>query len=285
MADLVFLMNRKEPCTVEEFLCQDCKLSKRQLTKLKHIKNGITIQGKLARSIDIISFGQEIILHFQDNKILQANPNLQIDLIFEDEDLLVFNKPAGMPVHPSQRHYDDTLGNAFASQFPELTFRPVNRLDKDTSGLVAVAKHALSASYLHKNIKKIYYAVVTGNLLDSGVINKPIDRKSNSVIERCIADSGKPAVTHFQTLQRTEKYCFLQLILETGRTHQIRVHMASVGCSLAGDELYGGCMEDINRQALHCGEFHYLDKYKKYHKIIAPIPEDMRILLERKEKE
>ncbi|MDE5792416.1 MAG: RluA family pseudouridine synthase, partial [Oscillospiraceae bacterium] len=266
---------------VEEFLCQDCRLSKRQLTKLKHIKNGITIQRKLARSIDIISFGQEIILHFQDNKILQANPNLQIDLIFEDEDLLVFNKPAGMPVHPSQRHYDDTLGNAFASQFPELTFRPVNRLDKDTSGLVAVAKHALSASYLHKNIKKIYYAVVTGNLLDSGVINKPIDRKSNSVIERCIADSGKPAVTHFQTLQRTEKYCLLQLILETGRTHQIRVHMASVGCSLAGDELYGGCMEDINRQALHCGEFHYFDKYQKYHKIIAPIPEDMSILLER----
>ena len=283
MPDLVFFMNRKEPCTVEEFLCQDCKLSKRQLTKLKHIENGITIQGKLVRSIDKIYAGQEIRLHFQDHKILQPNANLKIDLLFEDEDLLVFHKPAGMPVHPSQRHYNDTLGNAFASQFPELTFRPVNRLDKDTSGLVAVAKHAVSASYLHGNIKKIYYAIVTGDLPNSGVINKSIDRKSNSVIERCIADSGKPAVTHFQVLQKTGKYYFLQLILETGRTHQIRVHMASVGCPLAGDALYGGCMEDINRQALHCGEFLYLDKYHKYHKIIAPIPEDMKLLLERTE--
>lgn len=278
MPDLLFSMNRTEPCTVEIFLCQDCKLSKRQLCKLKRTEHGITIRGKTVRSIDMIYPNEIITLHFQDEKLLQANPDLHAELVFEDEDVLVFHKPAGMPVHPSHRHYDDTLGNAFASQFPEFTFRPVNRLDKDTSGLVAVAKHALSASYLHKNIHKVYYALVTGNPPDSGVIQKPIDRKSDSVIERCIADTGKPAVTHFKTLQRGT-YCLLKLLLETGRTHQIRVHMASIGCPLAGDALYGGCTKDIARQALHCGEFCYLDKHHQYHEITALMPEDMKLLL------
>jgi len=188
-----------------------------------------------------------------DESFLEPNPELKIPVIFENEDMVIFDKPSGIPVHPSIRHQGDTLGNYFSCIYPGLTFRPVNRLDCNTSGLCAVAKNAYGASYYQGNISKIYYAVAEGITDESGIIDAPIARKCESIILRCVRDDGQRAVTRYRRIFHNEKYSLLEVIPETGRTHQIRVHFSYIGHPLAGDDLYGGKQDDIQRQALHCG--------------------------------
>ena len=256
-------------------------ISKRLITKLKRIENGLLRNGEHIRTIDILHSGDVIQLHTEEKQnSLAPNSSLNIPIIYEDENLVVFNKPTGTPVHPSILHYDDTLGNYFSFLYPKLIFRPINRLDRDTSGLCIVAKNQLYASHLQKHIQKTYFAVACGRITGCGRIDAPIARVDNSIILRKVSPEGQRAVTNYSVIKYNEKYTLLKINLETGRTHQIRVHFAHIGHPLAGDEMYGGNCEDLQLQALHCGELMVtlIDGAKMEFK--ADIREDMKKLID-----
>ena len=207
-------------------------------------------------------------------------------IMYEDEDILVIDKPANMPIHPSLNHYEHTLANAvcyyFANQNIPYTFRCVNRLDKNTTGLTVVAKHMLSSAILSqaiatKTIKREYLAIVEGETEDFGTIDAPIARKDSSTIERCINfEIGERAVTHYQKLDTKNGYTLLSLVLETGRTHQIRVHMSSIGHPLIGDFLYNPSSHELPRQALHSHKLELIHPVTKASMTFtAPLPQDM----------
>lgn len=217
----------------------------------------MTRRGELIRSIDTVEKGDVIVLTLEDDSLLDPGPQLNVPVAYENDSLVVFDKPSGMPVHPSVRHQGDTLGNYFAYLYPGLTFRSVNRLDRDTSGLCIVAKDAFSAKLLQGGCEKVYYAAVHGAIPESGTIDAPIARERESIILRCVREDGQRAVTHYRRLMMNGKYSLAEIHLETGRTHQIRVHFAHIGAPLAGDDLYGGLREDITRQALHCGRLSF----------------------------
>lgn len=225
-------------------------------------------------------FGDVIELHLPEVPSVVANAVRSVPICFETADFVVYQKPPDLPVHPSQNHYTDTLGNCFCAAYPGLACRPVNRLDRNTSGLCVFAKSAYAANQLQYHLQKRYYAVVEGVLTGSGTVSAPIAREQESIIIRCVRADGKPAVTHYRALQHNDKYTLLQLRLETGRTHQIRVHMAHIGHPLAGDTLYGGRTDAIDRQALHCGRLILpLAQQTGTVTVGAALPEDMASLL------
>ena len=280
MKEIVFSAITDKPLTLENFLTKK-GVSKRLLKKLKHQQNGITRNGILIRSVDTINNGDTIVLRISDDKFLEPNGNLDIPTAYEDDNVIVFNKPAGIPVHPSLKHHNDTLGNYFAYLFPELTYRPVHRLDNYTSGLCIVAKDSHSANVLQGNFRKVYYAVVHGITDEYGTIDAPLARREDSIILRCVREDGQKAVTHYKRLKYNNKYSLLEINLETGRTHQIRVHFSHIGHPLAGDELYGGNCQDIQRQALHCGRLEFNQPVTGQHIIVnAGFPEDIKKLSE-----
>ena len=230
---------------------------------------------------------------------------LPIDIVYEDEDLLVVNKPAGMPIHPSRNNPDNSLGNALAWYYKQkqqaFVFRCINRLDRDTSGLTIVAKHMVSGAILAQmvaaksrdglqaqGIHREYLAIVEGNVEPAeGVINAPIARKESRCLERVVDyEKGDRAITHYQKLKTwknarsNKKMSLVALQLETGRTHQIRVHMAWFGHPLAGDTLYGNDGARLPRHALHCAEtvFPHPESGAQM-QFICPLPEDMAGLL------
>ncbi len=279
MRNIEYKYTGENPVTLQNFL-KTQGVSARLLKKLKRQENGITREGKLIRSIDEVRNGDVIRLNINDERFLEANGNLYAEKLFENEYCVVFNKPYNMPVHPSIKHQGDTLGNYFAYEYPHLTFRPVNRLDRNTSGLCLIAKNPHSANMLQGNIKKVYYAVVCGHTEPYGTINAPIARENETIILRTVRDDGKPSVTHYKTLKQNEKYSLVEINLETGRTHQIRVHFSYIGHSLAGDELYGGLCEDIQRHALHCGKLIFNDIFTgKKITVNSDISEDMLKLI------
>ena len=218
------------------------------------VKNSITEQGKMT-------------------------PELSAAIAYEDEDVVVFDKPPYMPVHPSIRHHDDTLANLFAARYPGISFRPINRLDRNTSGLCVCAKNRFAASVLADSLQKAYFAITNGTP-PGNTVNAPIGREGDSIIRRCVTPEGKPAVTHFEPVGGNSRRTLLRVTLETGRTHQIRVHMAYLGFPLCGDEMYGGDMSAIERQALHCGEVSFTQPvtHEMIH-VSAPLPEDMATLI------
>ena len=200
-------------------------------------------------------------------------------MVFENESVIVFNKPQGMPVHPSMNHYEDTLGNYFSALYPELTFRPVNRLDKGTSGLCIVAKDAHAASLLQGCCTKVYYAAAEGETPPEGRIDAPIARERESIILRCVREDGQPSVTEYRRITFSGRYSLLEVRPLTGRTHQIRVHFAHIGHPLAGDDMYGGGLENITRQALHCGSITFREPQTgEMMTVTAELPDDMAAL-------
>lgn len=266
--------------TVEDLLKHN-NVSRRLITKLKRTKNGIALNSLGIRTIDKLKVGDVIVISIDDTHQLEANPNLKAEIVYEDSDLIVFNKPYDMPVHPSIKHQGDTLGNYFSAVCSGLTFRPVNRLDRNTSGLCVVAKNAYAAKALSHAVKKTYYAVVSGVISDSGTISQPIARESDSIIKRCVRCDGQTAVTHYEPIKMHNNYTLVKINLETGRTHQIRVHFSFIGYPLAGDSLYGGDCTRIERQALHCGMLIFT-KPLTHEKIIlsAKLPNDMSKLID-----
>ena len=186
--------------------------------------------------------------------------DLPLDIRYEDEWLLVINKPAGQLVHPTTKESCGTLGNAlmhyFTSNGEAHSFHPVHRLDRDTSGLLLIAKEPQIQYQLSpkgcKNFKREYQAIIEGCLTPpDGLIDAPIARALPSIILRKVSPEGQPARTHYRTIKQGSGLSLIELELETGRTHQIRVHMAHLGHPLLGDDLYGGNMDYIQRQALH----------------------------------
>ena len=254
-------------------------ISRRVLTALKR-SGGLTRGGGLLRTVAAVHAGEVITLQLDGGETsVAANPELSADIVYEDEDVVVFNKPPFMPVHPSQRHHDDTLANLFAARYPGLPFRPINRLDRNTSGLCVCAKNQFAAAALSGSISKVYYAITDGTP-PGDTVDAPIGRLGDSVIERCVTPDGKPAVTHFRKIAG-ERRALLRITLETGRTHQIRVHMAHIGFPLCGDDMYGGDCTAISRQALHCGEVEFtLPVSGERITISAPLPDDMAAILD-----
>lgn len=245
---------------------------------LKRTPMGITRNGEHCRSVDILRKGDRVMLRIPESGGCRPEPNhaVHVPVVYEDEDIIVYDKPPNMPVHQSPGHYEDSLANAFAAGFPNTAFRAVNRLDKDTSGLCLAAKSRIGANISHENISKLYYAVCCGRITEPVRVDEPIGREDGSAIKRMVRNDGKRAVTNVYPLSGNDKYTLLKIILETGRTHQIRVHLSHIGFPLAGDSLYGGDMSYISRQALHCGEMNFIHPVSgKEICLFAPLPEDI----------
>lgn len=215
---------------------------------------------------------------------------IALDIIYEDDALLVLNKPAGIAIHPTMRHFENTLSNGVKYYFDTIglkrKIRPVNRLDINTSGIVIFAKNEyvhslLSTQMQNGSFKKEYIAICAG-IFDKkeGTINAPIGRKENSIIERCVCSNGQEAITHYKVLNDYDNYSELLVTLETGRTHQIRVHTAFAGHPILGDTLYGSKSSLISRQALHSYKTTIINPITNTKMIFtAPIPDDMKKLL------
>ena len=184
-------------------------------------------------------------------------PEIPVQVVYQDAFAVVLEKPPHLAVHPTLNYPYDTLANGYgawaAQQGHSPVFRPVNRIDKDTSGLVLAAKNTYAAPLLAQNVEKLYYAVVEGELpLGKGVIDAPIGRQADSIIGRCVTPEGKPSRTEYTIVKVKNGLSLAACVPVTGSTHQIRVHFASIGHPLAGDDLYGGSRQRIGRQALHC---------------------------------
>lgn len=242
--------------TVGDFLRKH-SVSRRLCTLQKRVPDGISLNGTRIRTVDRVCEGDIVALKMSDEHFLEPNNGLYVPVVYEDSGTVVFDKPTDMPVHPSINHTHDTLGNFFSAKYPELSFRPINRLDKDTSGLCAIAKNAHSAALLQGTLNKVYYAAVCGEIRGGGTISAPIGRAGDSIIRREVRADGQTAITDYTALNFNGKYTLLRITLRTGRTHQIRVHFAYIGHPLAGDDFYGGDDTDIKYQALHCGELEF----------------------------
>lgn len=241
--------------TAERFL-KSRGFSHKLISRLK-ASGGLTRGDELLRTVDSLSAGDTVCVRMEDSGDVVPNPDVKAAIAYENEDVVVFDKPPGLPVHPSIVHYDDTLGNLFAALFPNSAFRPIHRLDKDTSGLVACAKNKLAAATLCEGggrIQKTYFAVISGTITQGGEIDAPIGRADGSIIKREVREDGQRAVTLYEPLLCKNGKTLLKITLKTGRTHQIRVHFAYIGHPLCGDEMYGGDRSEIQRQALHCGK-------------------------------
>ncbi len=250
--------------------------SRRLTVRLKHTEGGITRGGTLLRTVDKVSAGDRVLLFCKEESRLEPSSGLTVPILYEDGSAVVFDKPPGMTVHPSMKHHGDTLGNYFSALYPQLVFRPVSRLDRDTSGCVIIAKTQYEAAALQRNFGKEYLALCCGHP-EGNIIEAPIAREEGSLIKRCVRADGKPAVTEFEVIASSEKYSLCRVMPLTGRTHQIRVHFAYIGCPLAGDGLYGGSMEDMSRQALHCAKVSFETPSGGKVTVTSPEPEFVRL--------
>ena len=274
--------------TINQILKQEFQISARLLHKLiveKHVSlnNNIIDTRNPVINGDIITVN----LDFEEESENIVSTSMNLDIIFEDEALLILNKPAGIAVHPSIFHYEDSLSNGVKFYFENVglkrKIRPVNRLDLNTSGLIIFAKNEYVQECLIQQMqsgafKKEYIAIVSGNFQDSkGTINLPIARKDNSIIERCVSKDGQEAITDYYVMQKFDEYSIVKCSLRTGRTHQIRVHMAAISHPLLGDSLYGVSSTLINRQALHSYRICFVHPISHENlEFTCELPEDMK---------
>lgn len=267
--------------------------SSRLLVRLRTTPDCIFIGDTSVFSNRILECDDVLTVHLTEKKGSESIVPVPMDLniLYEDDHVLVINKQAGMPVHPSQGNYGNTLANGIAHYMNEkgtdFVFRAVNRLDRDTSGLLLIAKNMLSSCILSDQVKdhaihREYVAIVCGKTDESGTIDVPIARKDGSTIERIPSpEFGESAVTHYKTLayDPEKDLSCIQLLLETGRTHQIRVHMKHIGHPLPGDFLYHPDYRFIDRQALHSAYLRFTHPITgKSMEFRAPLPEDMEKL-------
>ena len=269
------------------------KFSSQIMTHLKRTENGILLNGAWGRVRDILHTSDALTIQLieEDSSKNIVPINLPLDIMYEDEDILVINKAAEMPIHPSQGNYDNTLANAVAYYYQQkgesFTYRCINRLDRDTTGLLIIAKHMYSASLLsemvaNREIHREYLAIATGEVPESGTIIAPIARVNGSTIERHVdEEQGDYACTHYRRLDFNNGYSLVSLKLETGRTHQIRVHMKHIGHPLPGDFLYNPDYSVIDRQALHSHKLSFNHPITgEYMEFVAELPEDMKSIIE-----
>lgn len=282
--------------TISEFLKRK-GFSSQNIIELKKMERSVLINNEWMHMNYRLQANQELVIHIQENN---SNEHivpiaLPFPIVYEDEDIVVINKPANMPIHPSQNNYENTLANAAAyyyeiRQNTPFTFRCINRLDRDTTGLTILAKNMYSANILasymqERKIKRLYVAILDGSLEKKwGTLNLPIGRKDNSTIEREINyQYGEKAITHYYRIGQIGNYQLAAFQLETGRTHQIRVHMSSINAPLVGDTLYNTKPSAtlMNRQALHAYRISFPHPISgKTMKFVAPVPEDMTSFLD-----
>lgn len=260
------------------------RMSSGLISALKKENDGIMVNGLHQTVRYTLTSGEQLKITITEGASENIEPHyLPLEIIFEDEDLLAVNKPYGMPTHTSIGHHTDTLSNAVLYYLnkngEEHTFHAVTRLDKDTSGVVLIAKNRYAHDLLGRlirqdKIQKTYIAAVCGSLSGSGEINAPIAREDQSIIKRKISENGQSALTLYSSINHTEKYSLIKLNLKTGRTHQIRVHMSHIGHPLAGDKMYGGD-DSAKRQLLHCSSLKFAHPLTNENiEIRAPIPKD-----------
>lgn len=268
----------------EHFLLSDRLITKLKKNKKIYLNNKETYTKQKVISGDVVSF----ILDFDEDNSNIVPSNIPLDIIYEDEYLLILNKPAGIAIHPSILHYDNSLSNGVKFYFDKIKLnkkiRIVNRLDRNTSGIVIFAKNeyiqeCLIRQMKTKELKKEYLAIVCGILENSsGTLNFPIARKEGSIIERCVNTNGDLAITHYDVFKTFNNLSLVHIVLETGRTHQIRVHFSYINHPVLGDTLYGNPSDLIARQALHSYKISFIHPITKENMTItAPLPSDMKI--------
>jgi 23S rRNA pseudouridine1911/1915/1917 synthase len=286
---LEYIVKDEKYQNINQILKQEFQISARLMHKLiveKHVLlNGSVIDTRESVvSGDIVTVN----LDFEENSENIIPIKMELNIIFEDDGLLILNKPAGIAVHPSILHYENSLSNGVKYYFESIglkrKIRPVNRLDLNTSGLIIFAKNEYVQECLIKQMnsgtfKKEYIAIVKGHFDEPcGSINLPIARKDNSIIERCISPDGQEAITDYYVLQELENYSIVKCTLKTGRTHQIHIHMKSIGHPLLGDSLYGVESPLINRQALHSHKIAFIHPFSHQKmEFVCDLPNDMQI--------
>lgn len=290
---LKYIVKENKYQSINQILKQKFKISARLQHKLITSKqiflNGNQADSRIAPQInDVITVN----LDFNEESENIIPTPIPLNIIYEDEALLILDKPAGIAVHPSISHYTDSLANGVKYYFDTIglkrKIRPVNRLDLNTSGLIVFAKNEYVQECLIQQMqtnefKKEYLAIVHGIFENvQGTINLPIARKENSIIERHISENGQEAVTHYEVLKTSNDLSLVHCTLQTGRTHQIRVHMSAIGHSLVGDTLYGSDFSDsITRQALHSYKISFIHPIS--HQIVSftsELPDDIKSSIE-----
>ncbi len=262
-------------------------MSTTSVRKLKHSENGITLNGGYIRTVDLLKTGDSLVITFpEEENAIPATSFENLNIVYEDDDVLVINKPAFLAMHPTHNHQGDTLANEVAaymqSKGKNTLFRAVGRLDKCTSGLVVCALNRHASSKLQGEYDKEYIAIAGGVFTGSGTIDKPIIRPDPGKTLRAVGEGGERAVTHWRSLGTDGQASVLRVTLETGRTHQIRVHFASLGAPLLGDEMYGSDCTQISRAALHCARVSFCHPITGDRMTFeAPLPADMKCLYDK----
>lgn len=250
---------------LRKFLYQ-CAVSTELTRAVKYRGNGFFVDDRPSFTNVRLTAGQIVrfALPPEEKPAVEPQEEISLNVIYRDAFALVIEKPAGIPVHPTLNYANGTLANAYAawaqSQGESGVFRPVNRLDKNTSGLLLAARNMYAASLLANHVQKTYFALAEGEMpLGEGVFDGPIGRAEGSIVTRCVTPAGKPSRTEYTVLQVKGGISLAECHPITGRTHQIRVHFADAGHPLAGDDLYGGSTEKIHRHALHCGKMEFAE--------------------------
>lgn len=277
---------------VAQILKHSLNFSRGEIRRLKRCA-GVKVNNTTVRLDSLVRAGDLIHIAFQDDAGQPVLPQyLPLQIIFEDDHILVLNKPPALLVHPISHHLLDTLANGviyhWQQQGLNLKFRAVSRLDKDTSGAILIAKNSYTCQQLAAQMqqglcRREYLALVQHRLFpDTGVIDLPIGRPYDHSLIFGVTPAGKPAVTHYHVIKRFADSSLVKLRLETGRTHQIRVHLSHLGHPLLGDDLYGGSLEMIKRQTLHSWRLQFIHPVTKENiRLQAPLPTDLGTLIRR----
>jgi len=256
-------------------------------------KSLISVNEKIKKASYKVNEDDAILMQLPELEELEVLPkDIPVDIVYEDDDLVVVNKPKGMVVHPAVGNYHDTLVNALLFHVKNLSgingvLRPgiVHRIDKDTTGIIVVAKNDKAHAYLSEqfkahSMKREYYALVHGNIKkDKGTIDAPIGRNKNDRMKMAIVESGRRAVTHYEVLNRYEGFTLIKAVLETGRTHQIRVHLASIHHPVVGDFVYGTKKESIKGQLLHAARLGFETPDKGHLEFSRPVHDEFKQML------